>query len=245
MVAIFGLIDDARERTGNAMNSGDIFNREGVFSGIPAEERAAILKRGRRHECSPGAIVFREGEPALRCYFVQSDRLKLSKLHEGGRETIVRYINPGEIAAAVAVFRGKTYPATAESVGSADMVSWDRSTMLDLLAVHPHLASNLLRVVVDRLDDIQNRYLELQAEQVDRRVARALLRIMVQAGRKTDEGIVIDFRLSRQELADYTGTTLFTVSRLLSAWEKKGWILSGRERITISDPHALVLFSER
>ena len=77
------------------------------------------------------------------------------------------------------------------------------------------------------------------------RVTRALLRIMKQSGRKTNDGILIDFRISRQELADYTGTTLYTVSRILSSWEKSGWIKSGRERITVLAPHALVMFTEK
>ncbi|HQO64278.1 MAG TPA: Crp/Fnr family transcriptional regulator, partial [Syntrophorhabdus sp.] len=103
---------------------------------------------------------------------------------------------------------------------------------------------NMLGVAFDRLQDLQARYLELFAEQVEQRIARALLRIMRQSGRKTNEGILIDFPLSRQGLADYTGTTVYTVSRVLSAWEKKGWVISRRERITVSDPHALVLFTE-
>jgi CRP-like cAMP-binding protein len=109
----------------------------------------------------------------------------------------------------------------------------------------PQLAINLLKVAVDRLVDVQTRYMELCAEQVENRVAHALLRIMRQAGRKTDGGILIDFRISRQELADYAGTTLHTASRILSAWEKNGWIDSGRERITVCDPHALVLLTQK
>ena len=67
---------------------------------------------------------------------------------------------------------------------------------------------------------------------------------MKQSGRKTEEGILIDFRLSRQNPADYTGTTLYTVSRTLSSWERKGWVGSGRERIIIVDPHALATYAE-
>ncbi|MDD5205906.1 MAG: Crp/Fnr family transcriptional regulator [Desulfobacterales bacterium] len=93
--------------------------------------------------------------------------------------------------------------------------------MLDLMASNPRLAINILQAAVERLDDIQNRYLELYAERVEQRIARALLRLMSQSGNKTDEGILIDFPLSRQDLADYTGTTLYTVSRTLSNWEKK------------------------
>jgi CRP-like cAMP-binding protein len=98
-------------------------------------------------------------------------------------------------------------------------------------------------MVVERLEDIQSRYLELQTERVEQRVARALLRIMKQSGRKTNE-VLIDFRLSRQDLADYTGTTLYTVNRTLSSWEKKGWVRSGRERVIVADSHALVSFAE-
>jgi len=80
---------------------------------------------------------------------------------------------------------------------------------------------------------------------VEQRIARSLLRIMKQSGRRSGDEIIIDFPISRQELADYTGTTLYTVSRTLSAWEKKGWVKSKKARIIIADPHALVLFSEK
>ena len=86
--------------------------------------------------------------------------------------------------------------------------------------------------------------MEICSEQAGQRIARALLRIMKHAGKKTEPGILIDFRLSRQDIAEYSGTTLYTVSRILSTWEKNGWIQSGRERITITNPHALVVFSE-
>ena len=169
----------------------------------------------------------------------------MSKLHEQGKEAIFRYINPGELIAAIAVFKGTDYPLTAEAIGAAEVVGWGKETMLKLMLEYAPLAVNMLQAVIDRIDELQTRYLELCAEQVEQRVARALLRIMKQSGRKTNDGILIDFRLSRQELADYTGTTLYTVSRTLSSWEKSGWIRSGRERITVTDPHALVMFAEK
>ena len=149
-----------------------------------------------------------------------------------------------EITYAVSVFKGKDYPVTAQAIGPSEAIGWDRETMLELITTFPQIAINLLGTVIERLDDIQSRYLELQTERVEQRVARALLRIMKQAGRRTDEGILIDFRLSRQDLADYTGTTLYTVSRTLSRWEKMGWVKSGRERILVADPHAIVTFAE-
>jgi len=228
----------------NLLNNSDTYLRSDLFTGITESKQIDIFNAGQRDSMLPGATLFREGDPAVRCYVVQKGSLKLSKLHEEGKEAIVRYINPGEITAAVAVFGGKRYPVTARAVSLTEVVGWNRETILKLMSEHPALAINLLHAAVNRLDDMQGRYLELYTERVERRIAHAILRIMRQSGRRVDTGILIDFRLSRQDLADYTGTTLYTVSRTLRNWENKGWIASGRERIVVTDAHALVTFVE-
>ena len=210
------------------------------LDGIAQKDLKDILSRGRHVRLGAGETLFKQGDPAQRCHYVLTGRVKLTKLHEQGKEVIIRYVESGLAIAAVSVFREKEYPVTAEAVGTAEVVGWDKQTMEGLMLEYPPLALNLLRIALDRLEDIQNRYLELTAEQVEQRIGRALLRIMQQSGSKTPLGIEIGFPLSRQELADYTGTTVYTVSRTLSAWEKKGWIKSGREKITISNPHELV-----
>jgi CRP-like cAMP-binding protein len=215
-----------------------------LFRGIPEDHCAQILDHGEGTFRRAGETLFFQGDPARHCYLVLHGRLKMVKLHEQGRETLIRYVGPGEITAAIAVFKEKEYPVTGYAVTDARLVGWDKRTMRDLLQADPIMAINLLEAAVDRIDELQRRFMELCAEQVEQRLARAVLRFMQQAGRKTEQGILIDFRLSRQELADYTGTTLFTVSRNLSLWEKKGWIKSSRELIVVTDPHALVALSE-
>ncbi|MGM0452177.1 MAG: Crp/Fnr family transcriptional regulator [Thermodesulfobacteriota bacterium] len=97
---------------------------------------------------------------------------------------------------------------------------------------------------MDRLEEMQQRFLEITAEQTESRIARAILGIMQHAGTKTDKGIRIDMDLSREDLADFTGTTHYTVSRILSAWTRKGWIATNRRQITVMDAHALRLRTE-
>lgn len=79
---------------------------------------------------------------------------------------------------------------------------------------------------------------------VEQRVARALLRLINQSGIKVAQGIEIGFPITRQDVSELTGTTLHTVSRLLSAWEKDGMVSSKRKKITICDPHRLMLLSD-
>jgi CRP-like cAMP-binding protein len=94
------------------------------------------------------------------------------------------------------------------------------------------------------LQETHTRVLEMSTQQVERRVAHALLRLARQAGRKVEQSVEIDFPISRQDIAEMTGTTLHTVSRTLSAWERQGLIESGRQRIVLRDPHRLFALAE-
>jgi CRP-like cAMP-binding protein len=84
----------------------------------------------------------------------------------------------------------------------------------------------------------------MSSEQVEQRIAHVLLRLAKQAGRKTAAGVEIDFPISRQDVAEMTGTTLHTVSRILSAWEQRGLVEGGRQRIVLRNPHALFGLAE-
>lgn len=220
------------------------FGSSDFLLGLSEIQKEEIVRQGRLQNLVSGDVLFRQGDRAERSFLVLEGRLKLGKLHELGKEVLVRYIGPGELTAMVTVLQGSDYPVSAEAVEATRVVGWDKQAMLRFMAAYPPVSLNMLRNSLERLEELQNRYLELHAEQVEQRIARSLLRIMKQSGRRSGDEIVIDFPISRQELADYTGTTLYTVSRTLSAWEKKGWVKSKRERIVIANPHALVLFSE-
>lgn len=215
-----------------------------VFKSLTRQQYEDLLKRGLKKTLQSSRILFHQGDSAISCVLVNRGRLKLTKLNEQGKEVILRYIGIGELTAAIAVLKDWAYPVTAEAVEETDVTVWDKPTMMQMMRDYPDIALNLLGIILERIEDVQNRYLEVCTEHVDQRIARSLLRLMRRAGLKIPEGIHINIPLSRQNIADYSGTTLYTVSRTLSAWEKKGWIRSGRERIVVTDPHALVRFSE-
>ena len=222
----------------------DSLHESEIFKGFESEQYEDLLKKGRRIKLQPKSILFHQGDPAVSCFLVNQGRLKLTQLNEQGKEIILRYIGEGELTAAIAVLKNRPYPVTAESIEETEITCWDKSAMTQWLRQYPDIAINLLSIVLERIDDMQHRYLEICTERVDQRIARSLLRLMRRAGSKTRSGIQIDMPLSRQNIADYSGTTLYTVSRTLSAWEKNGWIKSGREQIVVTDPHALVQFAK-
>src|SRR3546814_1490920 len=102
-----------------------------------------------------------------------------------------------------------------------------------------------MRTMGGRLKDTHARLRELQTERVERRIAHAIARLVAQAGRRVEGGILIDFPVSRQDIAEMTGTTLHTVSRTLSAWQERGIVKPGRQKLTVVDPHGLVVIAAR
>lgn len=222
----------------------DTTDQADVFKGLTEDHIRSILGEGRHKRIAPREALFRQDDAASHCYLVRQGRLKLAKLNEHGKEAIIRYLGSGQFTAAVAVMKDGLYPVSAIAMEKTDVIGWNKETMTTLMRRYPDIAINMLNILLVRIDDVQQRYFEVCTEQVAQRIARALLRLMRTAGSKAPDGISIDIPLSRQSIADYTGTTLYTVSRTLSAWERSGWIKTGRERIVITDPHALVSFSE-
>ena len=94
------------------------------------------------------------------------------------------------------------------------------------------------------IQEMQERYHELATERVQQRIARVLLRLAAQSGRKMESGVLIDLSFSRQDLAEMTGTTLFSVSRILNQWETQGLVKVGREKVVVVFPHGLVRIAE-
>ena len=109
---------------------------------------------------------------------------------------------------------------------------------------YPRIALNSLRIMARQIRIFQNRVRDLSTKRVEIRIARVVLRLAHQSGKKIDEGVLIDLPLSRQDLAEMAGTTLYTASRVLREWDKKEIIHSKRQKIVIRYPHGLVSIAE-
>ena len=118
----------------------DSFRRSDFLSGITEPQASDILNRGNLVRLKSGEILVHQGDPAYKSFLVLNGRIKLIKLHEEGKEAILRYIGPGETTAILSVFKGKEYPATAETVGTTEAVGWDKQTMVQLMLEYPPLA---------------------------------------------------------------------------------------------------------
>lgn len=214
------------------------------FNGLSEDQIEAIHMESRRIELARGAYLFYQGDPAERVHVLLSGSLKLTQVTVEGQQIVMRYIQPGEAFTVLAVLEGIEYPASAEATMDSEILAWDRETMRGLMIKFPVITLNVLDIVAAHVREFQDRLRELSTERVERRIARALLRLANQAGRKVSDGVLINLSLSRQDLAEMTGTTLYTVSRTLSQWEDQGLVRSSREKVVILKPHGLVAVAE-
>ncbi|HRR27368.1 MAG TPA: Crp/Fnr family transcriptional regulator [Acidobacteriota bacterium] len=215
-----------------------------LFRDLTREQLADVAAAAGLVKKEPGRTFFMQGAEARYLYVVLKGRVKISRITPEGHQIVVRYAGAGDLFGCVPLYGGSEYPATGEAVTASEALSWNRMTMDRLMRSCSPIALNALELLGQELSDIRSRYQELVTEKVERRVARALLRLINQSSRKVDAGILIDFPLSRQDLAEITGTTLHTVSRILSAWEQRGIVASGRRKIVISRPRALLSIAE-
>jgi CRP/FNR family transcriptional regulator, nitrogen oxide reductase regulator len=218
--------------------------RNELFHDLKPPDLAAVAQASRSRRAKADVFLFRQGDPGRTLYVLVSGQVKISQVTPEGHQVLLRVAGPGDMLGAVAVLGDERYPATAQTAGDCRLLAWDGDAMLSLMQRFPQVAINALRIVAGRVREFQDRYRELATERVERRLARALLRLAGQAGRKAPAGILIDLALTRQDLAEMTGATRFTVSRMLSEWEGQGLIEASRERVLIKRPHHLVAIAE-
>jgi CRP-like cAMP-binding protein len=215
-----------------------------LFHDLDPPVLTAIAGAARRRSVRAGAYLFRQDDPATVLYVLVRGSVKLTQINPDGEQILLRLVGAGETFGAVAPLGNMRYPASAQAAEPSVVLGWDGPTMLALMERFPQLAINTVRVLVERVHEFQDRYRELATERVERRVARAVLRLARQVGRRVEEGVLIALPFSRQDLAEMAGTKRFTVSRIFSEWEQRGIIEAGRERVLIKQPHALVVIAE-
>jgi CRP-like cAMP-binding protein len=190
-----------------------------------------------------GVAVFSEGLPVERFFLLLDGHIRVVRTTPGGDQIIALHIAPGQLFGIGAAIGRATYPATAMTADDCVVLAWPNRLWQVFVDSYPGFATETYKTVGERVAEMNNRIMEMATQAVEQRIANAILRLVTQTGRKVDAGIEIGMPITRQNLSDMTGTTLHTVSRLLSGWERDGIVLSERRKITVTAPHRLVVLS--
>ena len=234
---------DPSQQTKDERRNGMILERTPLFSGILPCDQSKLLAAARLKEFARGEMLHSEGDPVDQIILLTRGLVKITQLGMRGAEVILRLSVPGDVVGAVSLFSTGKHCTTAQAFRACHSLVWDAALFKSAVERLPALHRNLVCIVVANLEELEERFREVATERVAPRVACQLVRLAERIGRSVNGAIEIG--VSREELAQMTGTTLFTVSRLLSAWEERGLVRPLREAVAVCDMQSLISIGER
>lgn len=218
-----------------------IVRQSSLFRAISAANFTLLMENGVLRSVEEEAFFFMQGDPATHVYVLCQGRARLLQYTPNGQQIILRLVTSGQTFAAIALLQPSSgYPVTAQAIEGSTAMGWETQFLQKLAEKEPSIPFNTLQLMHHYILELQERQQALIAERVEQRIARILLKLAAQFGQKTDQGILIEFPITRQAIAEMCGTTLFTVSRTLNEWERKELLDIGREKVVILQPHGLV-----
>lgn len=209
------------------------------FSALPDDDRQHLAAVAEVKSFAAGEPILREGDPSDYFYTIVSGRVKVFKTSLSGKDIIWGVFGSGDPVGSVAVFKERPYPASAAAMEDTLCICISRSALYSLLEQYPSIARGLLLGLTQRLVELVNRVGELTGTRVEPRLARLFLRLAGEIGRDGRGGIFIPLPLSRQELADMTGTTIETCIRVMSRWQKDDTVHTSKDGFVVLDRETL------
>ena len=204
------------------MNHVDILRQVPLFASLTNEQIVAVADQFHVDSFAPDTIIFLDGDPADRLWVLQAGQVKIVKHTSDGQENLLEVITPGEIFGGAGLLLA-VHPATAVAMSPSTALSIERGPYLQLIRQYPEIALRIIALLGDRLQAAM-KMRALSTERVDVRLANILLKLCDKVGEPVTEGIRIHLPLSRQDLADMTGTTIETAIRIMSKFRKEGWV---------------------
>ena len=213
-----------------------------LFTGLSQRECMEIASCARARTFARDEILFTQGQPVRNLILLESGSVKSTQLSSAGSEVLMWMSGSGEPVNVNAYPITCNHTCSARAMEQCRALVWEYQRLQALLNDYPQLRKNISRILVGRLQELEERFREVATERVAKRLALVLLRLLKRVGKPAREGILVS--LTREELAQMTGTTLFTISRILSKWAEEGFVLPQREGVVVSDPERLESISD-
>ncbi len=210
-----------------------------LLQGLNPRQCNALLEIGGIHRAAAKTFLFNQGDQANRCYVILSGEIKLLMFTPEGNRVIIDIIGPGVHLGFFVALADKQYPISAETVEDSLLYVWDAAQMRKFMLGAPQLTMNILSALTDRVTCLQTKIQQLATKNVEQRIAHSLLSLAQNLGKKQDDGVLINMPLTHRDLAEMSGTNIYSVSRILHKWEAEDIIITGRKRVLLRYPERL------
>jgi CRP-like cAMP-binding protein len=210
-----------------------------VFRKLAQSDLKTIARAATVRRYEKGQVIFEQETPSDAFYTIAAGRVKIFKMLPTGKDLILEIFGTGDPLGAVAAYDGRPFPASAVALEDTVCVVIPRATFFRLLEEHPSLVRGLMFGMTIRMVELTNRLAQLSGTRIEPRFARLFLKLASEMGRSERGGTFIPLALSRQELADMTGTTIETGIRIMSRWGKEDVVRTEKDGFVILDRRTL------
>lgn len=209
-----------------------------LFADLPESVTVELASSARSRTFVEDAPLFLQGQPVIALILLQSGCVKHTQVGPNGTEVLIRFSVDGDIVDIRAESPGLRHSCSARATENCRALIWDYRRIEALASCYPQLGENISHLLRQHLEDLEVRFCEMATEKVRERLSLVLARLLQQIGKPSQSGIQISIR--REELAQMTGSTIFTISRVLSGWSEEGFVVPHRESVVIRDPEKLI-----
>lgn len=213
----------------------EILSHVPFFAGLSEPAISDINRHFIERGFTAGETIYFAGDPALHLYVVADGKIKLLRHTWSGKDVLLDLLTPGEFFGSLSTLDDDFYPDTAQAQTAACVLSIRSEGFRAILDKYPQAAITVLDVTTERLRGAHETIRQLSGFPVDKRIAHTLLKLGEKIGQKQAVGLLIQVPLSRDDLAEMTGTTTETASRIMSQFQKDGLVESGRQWVAIKD----------
>jgi|SRR6056297_3488042 len=210
-----------------------------LFGRLLPEEIQRLEMRSRSRTFPARCPIYLPSEKADSVFLLVKGLVKVCNLTADGKQSILAFVEPGELFGELAIFADAAREEYVETVEAATVVMIPADTLQDLMAAHSDVALAITKLVGLRRHRIERRLKNLLFLSNRDRLIHLLLDLAEQFGTFADDGVRLRIKLAHQELANLIGSTRETVTLLLGQLKAEGFIEIGRRRIVLTDSQRL------
>ncbi len=208
-----------------------------LFSSLTDDELHQIkdklsLKRYKKHE-----VILFEEDTTEYMYIILNGKTKVIQTTEDGKEILLAMHHSGEFFGEMSLLDGKTSPATVVAMEDSSVAIISRQEFYSLIRAQKRILDNLLLILCSRLRDSWEKIQLLNLKNASQRIKILFLMLSDKYGEKTAEGVTLNIKLTHQEIAEMTGMTRETVTRMIDKWQKDGEIIVLKNRFIHLSSH--------
>jgi CRP/FNR family transcriptional regulator, nitrogen oxide reductase regulator len=209
------------------------------LEGLSESEVSAVLAAAKQRRYLANSVVTNQDHPAHHVFLLLEGRARHFCITPDGQKTLLLWLPPGEVFGGAA-FLSKPlhYLVSTETVMDSFVLVWDRTTIREFAAQLPRLLENALLIAFDYMVVYRALHVSLTCHTARQRLATVLVNLASGIGHVVPGGIELD--VNNEELANEANVTLFTASRLLSEWQRKGMVVKNRGKVLLRSPKQLL-----